>query len=113
MKEDQQPDSNATVDLTLAGTGQPNPVAQGGQLTYQFTVTNKGPFQATGVLFTDTLPAGVTLVSTNPGQGSVTGTTSLSWLVGSLIRGQQATLDFVVTTSGQGTHFRHRQGDLR
>ncbi len=83
--EPPQPESDATVDLKLAGSGQPNPVAQGGQLTYQFTVTNNGPYQATGVLFSDTLPAGVTLVSTSPSQGSVSGTTSLSWLVGSLI----------------------------
>ncbi len=98
-----QPPSDAAVDLSLTGTAKPNPVAQGGQLTYQFTVTNKGPSEATGVLFTDTLPAGVTLVSTSPSQGSVTGTTTLSWLVNSLIRGQQATLDFVVSTSASGT----------
>ncbi len=95
--------SGATVDLKLTGTARPNPVAQGGQLTYQFTVTNNGPFEATGVVFADTLPSGVTLVSSSPSQGSVNGTTSLEWAVGNLIRGQQATLTLIVTTSATGT----------
>ena len=53
----------AAVDLTLAGNGLPNSTPQGGQLTYHFTVTNKGPYRATGVMLTDNLPANVTLVS--------------------------------------------------
>ena len=80
-----QPPSGATVDLKLTGTALPNPVAQAGRLTYQLTVTNNGPYQATGVLFSDNLPAGVTFVSATPSQGSVTGTSSVSWLLDSLL----------------------------
>ena len=101
-KVEHQPPSGS-VDLSLAGKAQPSPAAQNGQLTYEFTVTNKGPYEATGILFTDTLPAGVTLVSITPSQGSVTGTSAISWLAGSLIRGQQATIDIVVRTPTLGT----------
>ena len=74
-KVEQQPPSGS-VDLSLVGKALPSPAAQNGQLTYEFTVTNKGPYEATGILFTDTLPAGVTLVSITPSQGSVTGTSA-------------------------------------
>ena len=41
----------------------PNPVIVGSNLTYTITVGNKGPWPATSVVLTDTLPASVTFVS--------------------------------------------------
>ncbi len=54
----------ARADLSIAKTGSPDPVIAGETLTYTLTVTNAGPSDAQGVVDTDVLPAGVTLVST-------------------------------------------------
>jgi uncharacterized repeat protein (TIGR01451 family) len=75
------------ADLSLNGTPSSDPVQAGSQLTYTIQVTNNqapgnGPVDvipanssdpnSPGVTLTDTLPAGVTLVSVTPGQGSCT-----------------------------------------
>ena len=52
------------VDLSIAKVDDKDPVDPGDTLTYTVTVTNAGPDAATNVVVTDTLPAGVTLVST-------------------------------------------------
>ena len=49
------------MDLSIAKVDSPDPVVQGSSLTYTVTVTNNGPSNATGVVMTDTLPAGVTV----------------------------------------------------
>jgi uncharacterized repeat protein (TIGR01451 family) len=56
----------AVADLALTKTDSPDPVLVGGTLTYTLTVTNNGPNSATGVTLTDSLPANVTFVSSNP-----------------------------------------------
>src|SRR5262249_21379869 len=58
---------------------------------FTVTLTNSGPSAATGVQVTDLLPAGLTLVSATPGQGTYDDTTGL-WTVGSVANGQQLTL---------------------
>lgn len=57
-----------STDLELAMTATPDPVAVGGTLTFNFTISNNGPLTATNVVLTDTLPAGT----------SITGTSSIS-----------------------------------
>ncbi len=57
-------------DLSLAMTVTPNPVSVGAALTYVLTVANTGPDPSTGVMITNTLPPGVTLVSAVSSQGS-------------------------------------------
>ncbi len=49
------------ADLGLDKTDSVDPVIQGGTLLYTLTVSNAGPNDATDVVVTDTLPAGVTL----------------------------------------------------
>ncbi len=58
------------ADLAITKSDNVDPVTAGNELTYTVTVTNNGPDTVTQVLATDTLPAGVTFVSANPGQGS-------------------------------------------
>jgi uncharacterized repeat protein (TIGR01451 family) len=55
---------------------QPDPVHSGGTLAYSITVTNISDLDAENVVMTDALPAGVTLISATPGQGSCSGSTS-------------------------------------
>ena len=48
----------------------PNQVFVNTPLTYEITVTNTGPANATGVIVTDTLPTSVVFVSANASQGT-------------------------------------------
>jgi uncharacterized repeat protein (TIGR01451 family) len=52
-----------SADLSVAMTDSPDPVPVGSNLTYNITVTNAGPSNATSVSLSDTLPAGLTFVS--------------------------------------------------
>lgn len=62
--------AQADLGVSVAGSSAQYP----GNLTYTVTVTNNGPDTATTVNLTDTLPAGLTLVSAVPsGTGSCTG----------------------------------------
>jgi uncharacterized repeat protein (TIGR01451 family) len=64
----------ASADLAVTKTASPNSVTPSGTLTYLITVTNNGPNAATSVVVTDTLPAGVVLVSATPSAGGSCGT---------------------------------------
>ena len=59
-----------SANLSITKTGSPNPVIVNQLLTYTVTVTNLGPDDATGVVVTDTLPAGAIFESATPDQGS-------------------------------------------
>lgn len=54
-----------SADLSIAKSDDIDPIIAGSQLTYSVTVSNAGPSAATNVVVTDTLPAGVTFVSTS------------------------------------------------
>ncbi len=56
---------DALVDLMLTKEAAPEPLPSGEDLVYTLTVFNDGPSEATNVVVTDTLPAGVTLISTS------------------------------------------------
>jgi uncharacterized repeat protein (TIGR01451 family) len=55
----------ACADLFVSKTGGPNPVAVGATLTYAVTVNNLGPHAADNVVATESLPPGVTFLSTS------------------------------------------------
>ena len=57
---------SAGADLAVAKSDSPDPVLAGTDLTYTLTVTNHGPATSTGAVLTDTLPVGVTFVSSTP-----------------------------------------------
>ncbi|GAA1386307.1 DUF7507 domain-containing protein [Catellatospora chokoriensis] len=67
------------VDLRITKEAAPDPVYAGQELTYTIFVTNAGLTPASSVTVTDTLPAGVQLLSSTP---SCTGTTVLTCPVG-------------------------------
>ena len=62
-----------TADLSITKTG-PATAQSGGTITYTLSVSNAGPFDAHNVTVDDPLPAGETLVSATPSQGSCSGT---------------------------------------
>lgn len=92
-----------SVDLSITKADAADPVALGSNVVYTLTVRNNGPANATGVTVTDTLPAGVTLVSAVPSQGAAcTGTATVSCDLGALAFGAQATVTVTVSTSTPG-----------
>ena len=85
-----------SMDLSLAMTDTPDPVALGSNLTYNITVSNVGALPATNITFTDPLPAGATFVSANSGQGSCMGTSTVTCNLGTLNGGAQTTVTIVI-----------------
>jgi uncharacterized repeat protein (TIGR01451 family) len=91
----------ADADIAVGISAVPSPVTVGNQLTYSITVTNLGPDAATGVVVTNTLPAGVTFVSTSCSQSSpVAGV--LICAVGDLAAAANATVTVMVSPSSAG-----------
>ncbi|WP_154723337.1 DUF7933 domain-containing protein [Ilumatobacter coccineus] len=58
------------ADLSSTKDATPDPVIAGEVVTYLITVSNAGPSDATGVVVTDTLPAGLTAVNVFSSQGA-------------------------------------------
>jgi uncharacterized repeat protein (TIGR01451 family) len=58
-------------DLSVSVADAPDPVTGGQQLVYTITVHNTGPMDATGVVLTDQLSAGVRFISGAAGQGTL------------------------------------------
>jgi uncharacterized repeat protein (TIGR01451 family) len=71
-------------------------VAKGGQITYSVQVKNNGPERASGVVLSNPLPAGATLVSAATSQGACTGTSILTCNLGLLRSGASASLTIKV-----------------
>ncbi len=92
------------ADLAVNKVAGPAPFLLGSPLTYTLTVLNHGPNQASGVVLTDTLPAGVTFGSASSSQGSCAtlgGVVSCS--LGALPSSAVATATVVVTPNALGT----------
>ncbi len=90
---------NAVADLVVTQTATPNPVTVGNNLTYNVTVTNAGPDEATGVTLTNaiSIPGGqFTIVSVTPSQGTCTGTGPINCTVGTIVSTANATVRIVV-----------------
>jgi uncharacterized repeat protein (TIGR01451 family) len=89
-----QPIANLTVDITAS----PNPVLDGGSVTYIITVTNNGPSQATGTMATNVLPVGFLPISITPSTGTTTNVNgTIYWNIGTLgsVTNSSATMTIV------------------
>ncbi len=89
------------IDLELTKTAAPGQVQVGEQTTFTVNVVNQGPDAASGVVVTDTLPAGVSYVSDNGG-GAFDPATG-AWTIGDLPFGGSDALSIVVTVDDVGT----------
>ena len=85
------------VDLRVQELIGPSTAATGDTMTYRGQVRNEGPSEATGVTLTFALPSGVTHVSSSPGQGTCTGTTTVTCDLDRMWSGRQITTDIEVT----------------
>jgi uncharacterized repeat protein (TIGR01451 family) len=88
------------TNLSISKGASPNPVVVGDNLTYSLTVSNVGPDNASGVIVTDTLPAGVNFVSTVGCAAAVGDTVSCN--IGNLASGANVNLQIVVTPTTTG-----------
>ena len=86
------------ADLSVSQAASESSVTGGSDVTYTITAANAGPHDASGVTLADTLPAGATLVSATPSQGSCSGGGPVVCDLGSLASGGSATIAVVVET---------------
>lgn len=96
----------AATDLSLGGSVTPVVSIRGDNLTYTFNLTNHGPSAATGVMLTNTLPAGGELISASASLGVVVNTNTSGLVtaeIGTLAKDARATLTVVVRTTVAGT----------
>jgi len=99
----ESPTTGADVALIQA-SALAEPAGVGVNLTYSVTVLDQGPESATGVTFTDTLPAGMTFVSATSTSGSCAyASLVVTCNVGSLVRRASAQITMVVTPTAPGT----------
>ena len=91
------------ADLVLTKADNPDPAPAGGELLYTLVVTNNGPNHATNVVVTDTLPAGVSLISATPSQGSCSGTSPVICTLGGILNGGTASIEILVVTGSAGS----------
>jgi uncharacterized repeat protein (TIGR01451 family) len=82
------------ADLALTKTTEYESVSVGGEISYDITVTNNGPFVANNVVVIDTLPEGTTFQSVWTSQGTCEYTTCN---LGHVAPGQEVTITLVVT----------------
>jgi uncharacterized repeat protein (TIGR01451 family) len=60
-------------DVSMTKSAGAGPFTAGGDIPFTITVSNAGPGSAHNVVVTDTIPAGSTLMSATPSQGTCTG----------------------------------------
>ena len=89
------PADSANLSIAMNGTSESGQGSD--QLTYEITVTNNGPAAATGVVLTDTLPAGLAFGSMTASQGSCTAVDprTVTCALGDLPSGASATATLI------------------
>jgi uncharacterized repeat protein (TIGR01451 family) len=94
------------ADLVMSKRAMPTSASVGENVTYTLTVSNNGPSDAAAVEITDTLPAGVTFVSSSPGCTPAGGTVTCA--IGTLATGatRESTVVVRVLREAAGTTLR-------
>jgi len=89
---------SAVADIQVQETVDDTTPTSGQNVVFTVTARNAGPANATGVVLTDNLPAGLTFVSATPSQGTYASATGV-WTVGAINNGSTATLQVVTTVT--------------
>ncbi len=98
--------------LRLTKQGSAASVDLGDALVYTLRYWNEGTATATNARLTDTLPADVTVIGTDP-TPTVTTSTYLAWNVGNVLTSASpATIRVTVTVEGYGGRILHNQADI-
>lgn len=95
------PAGSESSDLAITQTASPTSLTAGGDVTYTLVATNAAGATAIGVTVRDTLPAGLAYVSATTTKGSCTREVSCS--IGTLARGESATITIVATANVAGS----------
>jgi uncharacterized repeat protein (TIGR01451 family)/uncharacterized delta-60 repeat protein len=95
--------TTATADMAIGATVGPTPVLFGNNLTFTLSVTNLGPGTATGVFVTNTLPAGMTLLSDTASGGYTNASGLLTSALGTMGNGASQTFSIVLAANSVGT----------
>lgn len=77
-------DAVGNGDIVVTKVDSPDAVLAGTSLSYAVSVLNRGPSQATNVVLTDILPAGLTLISATHAGGACAGTTTITCAIGTM-----------------------------
>lgn len=94
----------AATDLAVKLTPASSSIVQGSNITFTVTVTNHGPWAATGVRFTNAIPAGAAFATATPSVGSIsTNSGAVVWTIGALARDAWATASIVYAANTAGT----------
>ena len=99
--------TNATVsavtpvfDLAIGKSGSAT-IGATSNLTYNIVVTNLGPSVATGVVVTDTVPAGASFVSASGNGANASGI--VTWAIGTMTSGQVSNLTVTIKAPANGS----------
>ncbi|WP_147277700.1 Ig-like domain-containing protein, partial [Flavobacterium glaciei] len=76
----------------------------GSNVTFTLTASNAGPSEATGVVVTDQLPSGYAYVSDNGGTATAEASGLVTWTIGTLANGANATLTITATVLATGDY---------
>lgn len=101
-RDSEKTEVKATADLQIQKIDLQDPVNAGENIIYLVIVTNNGPTPSSGVVMTDNLPSGTTLVNYFESQGTCTPNatgTELVCDIGYLDVGASANVEIVVSTS--------------
>jgi uncharacterized repeat protein (TIGR01451 family) len=91
-------------DLAISKRGTPAVLGRGQAVSFAIIVTNRGPSDASGVVVTDILPAGLTNITPVTSQGScVLSNNTVTCTLGAIASTQSATITITATVDGTGT----------
>ena len=102
-----QPEARATTtilvpDITVEKTGRPA-MFVGNQVTYTLTANNSGDAALTGVTITDTIPTGMSYVTSSPAGTVSDDGAQVTWSVGSLAVGAETSVTVTLQGDQVGT----------